>query len=135
VKLVWIIVAFLATFGAIVGLRMYAGGNLPFPARELIKIEVRYSFEDSTKLVLTEPYMLVKAMDSLSLKISEPTLCAHFSEVLFFTGEEIWRATFCGTCLTITEPTLGYYAMNPSFIEFLTAYRDSLRFRVPILES
>jgi len=132
VKLVWIIGAFLATLVAIIGLRLFAGGNLPFPADELRKIEVRYSLEDSTKLVLTEPHVLAKAIDSLSLKLSEPTLCAHFSEVRFFAGEEIWRATFCGTCLTITEPSQGYYAMEPGFIEFLAVYRDSIQFREPV---
>ena len=128
-------IALVIVIAAIYGLQILGGDGLPFDAGDVECIRFKYSYEDSTQVVVREAKQVAALMSMLRVKPKGPCLCAHSAEVVLVISGEDHTASVCGHCFNFGGKYHGYLTMPEGFSSMMAAYRDSARLREPLIES
>jgi len=117
---------------AMVGLRSFGGDGLPFDRRRVTGVRFRYSYEDTTEVVVDDYDQVQRILATLRIEPGFKCLCVHFAEVHLTLDGEDETASVCGHCFDFRGRYHGYFRMPPGFRDVMVAYRDSTRLRRPL---
>ena len=124
-----IILSLAAVVVLAVVLRYFGSDGLPFDRGDVTEVRFRYSYEDTTEVVVEDYEQVQRIMSTLRLRPQGPTLCIHISEVVLTVNGVQHVASICGNCFDLKGEYHGYFEMPSEFAEQMLAYRDSASLR------
>ena len=108
---------------------------LPFSIDSTTVLKLRYSYQDSTRVVLRDSGRFLGLLNGLHFEEKQPCNCAHVEEALFVTPSGEHLVSLCDHCFTLVSERSGQaelFKMPAEFYRFFLAYQDSVQYRESI---